>query len=115
MSREIEIKSCPFCGGEAMFLNKFTNGKLCKIITCPCDVLFGSIDCDTEDQITKRWNTRKPCEVSEEEIAFVCYASLDAHNSKERAKKDWNMESPAVLREFRGYGKAIINHLQKGK
>lgn len=51
----IELKPCPFCGGEAVILktNDFYRA-CCK--TCPCDV--GRWLCTSENELVEFWNRR---------------------------------------------------------
>ena len=55
------LKPCPFCGGEAICIERASNypyiyGVMC--MDCHCRTSFGK---DT-DKVIKTWNTRKPME-----------------------------------------------------
>lgn len=60
---DIELKPCPFCGGEAK-LNKITGGKLFSRLTgfyVKCKTCRTSTGCELkEEDVVEKWNTRKP-------------------------------------------------------
>ena len=70
------LKPCPFCGGEAICIERASNypyiyGVMC--MDCHCRTSFGK---DT-DKVIKTWNTRKPMErivkkLEKRQKAFIC-------------------------------------------
>lgn len=58
-----ELKRCPFCGGDNIIstYNNFAPVLLC----CECGTMMTipwSLDVNIEDELRKKWNTRKPME-----------------------------------------------------
>lgn len=58
-----ELRSCPFCGGEAHLHIHERYGVECD----ECGMGLGCI-CDTEEEAIKRWNRREPIEKIVEQL-----------------------------------------------
>lgn len=54
-----ELKSCPFCGGEATLVEDIYNDQLYNYVICSnddCNANTGR--CDTQDEAIAKWNNR---------------------------------------------------------
>lgn len=62
----MELKKCPFCGGDVEMIRPFPNVKtlkvlrfICKNPVCQAHVEFQNIAADfSEDEAVKNWNAR---------------------------------------------------------
>lgn len=57
---EIELKPCPFCGGEVYFVDLSTKDEQFFMIqceVCPASVCFGDMS-ETKEQAAELWNRR---------------------------------------------------------
>jgi hypothetical protein len=76
MKRKIELKPCPFCGGDKINMGAFSISPDCYI-SCECgamielEVAWGKKmnekqhDKKCSKALVKAWNTRTPCKCSE--------------------------------------------------
>lgn len=62
MMSNIELKPCPFCGGEARFADVTGHWLICK--ECLCETQYYNNPADA----VKAWNTRKPIQDLMEQI-----------------------------------------------
>jgi Lar family restriction alleviation protein len=58
MEKHIKLLPCPFCGGQADFFNN--EGLISDKFCIQCETCFSgtSVDCETEEDAIKSWNTR---------------------------------------------------------
>lgn len=82
MSNEIKLLPCPFCGREAQIRytqNDWGDQYIVECINCGCEY-YG----DTEKDIIKQWNTRKPIDRIVEQLqkaeSVKCYGSRNSGN-----------------------------------
>lgn len=59
-----KLKRCPFCGGEVEFIKVgYTSEGRSGYIRCKgCEDIFFKGGWNSEQNVTKKWNTRKPME-----------------------------------------------------
>lgn len=50
-----ELKSCPFCGGETLEMDRNNGEWFVTCYECPCQGVEGNL---TREQAIKAWNTR---------------------------------------------------------
>lgn len=84
MSKEIskQLAKCPFCGGDNIIstYNNFVPALLCggcgAMMTIPW-----SLNGNTEDELRKKWNTRKPLERIVERLENFIATDKDRFNT----------------------------------
>lgn len=103
----IEVKKCPFCGGEAELIKiksnfPYIHGVWC--IGCNCRTSFEK----SEEIAIEKWNNRKPVNVVLERLEELKMAEIDDSDNEPECNdaEEWFDEGESSGR-FEAYGKAI--------
>ena len=86
--KEVELKPCPFCGGEAIVYEDEEND--CYMIGCKscCAVEPMTEWCESKEDAIVQWNTRKPMEQIVERLDDMyqpCYLCREDRCAIDRA------------------------------
>lgn len=115
---EIELKPCPFCGEDAVHLDKAYSYYSNMVIYCEnCDTVFLLDDChSTEKELVEAWNRRvdttkvvhcKDCKHYQNHPNGLCYLHTEPCDNKYKYKGDAVCVEP---NDFCSYGERRVDN-----
>ena len=92
MASDIKLLPCPFCGGEARYM-EIKDFFIQRFVTCTKCGIETPRNCLNRKDAIKRWNTRKPMDriveqLEEHRANFDCRSCKQFYDEKERCSGD---------------------------